>query len=189
MSWEFEHWDNGKVYLHEDRWSEFRKNVEKTGLDHPHNWNNSRIFCRLHTPRKYITELPALGDEDLKYKISHHESWRMIYQPFPAFVRTNEDPEGWLPSWHLWGEDHSKGDEITFLQTNHIFKHTNDSKMIMIGFTPAIRNTFVSFQGQFWLVDNIHKYGIGPNPPPPSKQKKKNKISARSIFEEFKEPW
>lgn len=40
MGWEFEHWDNGKVYLHQERWSNFKKHLEKEGNGYPHNWGH-----------------------------------------------------------------------------------------------------------------------------------------------------
>ena len=183
MSWAFEHWDNGKVYLHEQRWNDFRKDVEKTGLGYLHNYNHNRIFCRIYTPRDRIEDLPAIGLPDLKYKVEGFNKWNVIYQPYPAFVRTNEDPEGWLPSWNLWSEDNNTGDELLIFHTGNISRVDD-----IYSFGITIRNYFVSFQGKFWLMDNYKHYGIGPHSPPPPAPKVK-KLCPRSIFEDFEEPW
>lgn len=188
MTWEFEHWDNGKVYLHHERWEAFRKNIEKYGYNgQQHDWNHQRIFCCLHTPRENLLDIPAPGDDDLKYKIEFTQEWRTIYDPFPAFVRTNEDPEGWLPSWNLWSEDTGDGEQLGLLYTGHI-RHVDSSRlMIVLGSSHIDRNIFASYQGKFWRVDGLHAYGVGHHPPPVPKKKKV--LQPRSIFDPFEESW
>ena len=189
MSWEFEHWDNGKVYLHLERWEAFRKNVEKYGYEgYLHDWNHNRIFCNLHTPRENLLDVPAEGDEGYKHKISHVSDYRVIFQPFPAFVRTGHDPEAWLESWNIWAEDQGEGEPLSILTTVEKWKPQKDDGFIYIRMG-AIRdvNTFASFRGMFWLVDALHYYGIGPNPPPPKKKKKV--LAPRSIFDPQEAPW
>jgi len=188
--WSFEHWNDGKVYLHNDNWEAFRKQVEKNGLVHglkgnyhlPHDWSHTRIFCCLHTPRKDITELPAPGDDDLKYKIESVEEWTMIFEPFPAFRRTQEDPEASLPSWHLWAEDGHEGEKLAILSTGHIYKPADDVFRLML---KRECNHFAAFQGKFWKIDGFVNYGLGPIPP----LKKPKAKTTRSILEPFEQSW
>lgn len=187
MSWEFEHWHDGKVYLHEDRWEAFKKDIEKNGYQgRSHDWLHTRIFCMLHTPRKSIYDIPCPGDEDLKFKIESSEEWKMVYEPFPAFQRTQEDPEGWLPSWHLWAENIGNGEQITILTTGGIYKQPNDG-LIYITFNRVL-NHFAVFRDMIWKIDKFENYGLGPNPPAPVVKPKRKSVS-RSIFEPFEESW
>lgn len=187
MGWEFEHWDNGKVYLHEERWQAFRKNLEKNGNGYPHNWLHERILVRLHSPRDNIHDVPCPGMEHLKYKVEDYDdSWSVVYQPFPAFMRTAEDPEGWLPSWNIWAENRHVdplGEKLTLITTGDIFDRGDG----LISFGRRVKNIFANFQNKFWRVDQYHNYGIGPNPPPPPPPKKK-RLLGRDIFEPF-ESW
>jgi hypothetical protein len=185
MNWPFEHWDNGKVYLHNERWEEFRKNVDKYGQGYPHNWNHTRLFVCLHTPRDSIMDLPAPGDPDLKHRIESHEEWTMIYEPYPAFVRTHDDPEGWLPSWHMWAEDnHVGGESLSILHTGNIYKQSDDG-LIRRRFTS---NHFAAFRCQFWNMQTYVNLGVGPNEPPKKKPKSKL-LMPRSIFDPFEGNW
>lgn len=186
--WSFEHWNDGKVYLHNDNWEAFRKQVEKNGLVHglkgnyhlPHDWNHTRVFCCLHTPRENIADLPAPGDPDYKYKIEGIEEWTMIFEPFPAFRRTEEDPEASLPSWHLWGEDKHDGEKLAIMYTGNIYKPP-----LIISFKQPERNYFAAFRDMFWKIDGFVNYGLGPNQP-----KKKVKVkTTRSITDPFEQSW
>lgn len=187
MVWEFEHWDNGKVYLHNDRWSVFQKQLQLFG-SYPHNWDHNRIFFQLHSPRDIINHVPAPGDDPEKYTIAFtDQSYTTIYEPYPAFVRTNEDPEGWLPSWHIYAEDKHKdpqGEPLAILTTGDIFQNNTS---LYIRLTPVVKNTFAYFRGKFWRLEQYQDFGLGPNPPPPVTKKKK-KI-ARSIHEPFEQSW
>lgn len=187
MGWEFEHWDNGKLYLHNDRWAEFKARIEKEGA-YPHNWDHRRIFFHLHTPRKSLDDVPAPGDKDLKYKIEDVDnSWSVIYEPYPAFTRTEYDPEGWLPSWHIWAEDkHTDGEQISILTTGSIDADPSDSLLISFSLRQRRKNVFALFRGQFWKLTEYQEYGIGPNAPP---KKTKKKTPRRSIFDSFEESW
>lgn len=182
MSWEFEHWDNGKVYLHNERWAEFREKVKKHGNGYPHNWNHKRILLQLHSPRDNLIDVPASGEKGLSHRIESYEEWTMIYQSYPAFVRTEHDPEGWLPSWHIYAEDnHKEGEAVCLLKTGSIYS-TFDIFLLM----PTPKNLFASFRDQFWNVTIIENIGIGPfEPPKPPKSKMKH----RSIFDSFEESW
>jgi len=176
MQWEFEHWDNGKVYLHIEKWNNFKLNVEKNGYNgYKHDWNHKRIFCNIHTPRKNLIDLPAIGEDSKKHKIEDVEEWTLIYDPFPAFSRTVSDPEGWLPSYNLWAEDNHKDGEsvhiLTSIPTGDIF------------YSP--RNYFVLFRDMFWMLNYYEEYGFGSHKPP--KKKKENLV--RSIFEPFESAW
>ena len=184
MSWEFEHWDNGKVYLHNERWENFRENIKRYGNGYPHNWDHKRILLQLHSPRNLLYDVPAPGEERLKYMIESKEEWTTIYQSYPAFIRTKHDPEGWLPSWHIYAEDnHKDGEVVCLLQTGPIYTTIKD--FYILG-TPAT-NLFASFRGQFWSVKIVEEMGIGsaspPKPPP------KIKLKNRSIFDSFEESW
>lgn len=187
--WAFEHWNDGKVYLHNDKWEAFRKQVEKNGLVHglkdnyhiPHDWSHTRIFCCLHTPRENIIDIPAPGDEVLKHTILEVEEWSMIFEPFPAWRRTGEDPEASLPSWHLWAENRRDGEKLGIMTTGHIYKQPDGFILL----TKREVNHFASFQGMFWKIDGFVNYGIGPNPP---MKKKKPKIT-RSITDPFEQSW
>lgn len=189
--WSFEHWNDGKVYLHNDKWEVFRKQVEKNGLVHglmgnyylPHDWNHTRIFCCLHTPRASISDLPAPGDPDLKYKIESIEEWSTIFEPFPAWMRTNEDPEASLPSWHLWAENGNDGEKLAVMYTGEIFKQPNDN--CIYNFKKPERNFFASFQGMFWKIDGYVNYGVGACPP----IKKERPKTVRSILDSFEPAW
>jgi hypothetical protein len=175
--WIFEHWDNGKVYLHNQRWGQFFKNIEENG-DYPHNWDHTRFFCQIHSPRNDIGDLPNIKNKKVAYKFTYN----VIYQPYPAFVRTELDPEGWLPSWHIWSEDnHPVGysEEISFLNlssSNNIY-FIHDS------------HTVVNFHDKFWLVESYVNYGVGPHRPPVPPKKNKSFIRPRSIYEPFENPW
>ena len=187
MTWPFEHWDNGKVYLHNENWLNFRKDIDRNGYkDEKHDWLHHRILCRLHTPRQTILDIPVRGDEDLKYKIESNTTWTTIYEPFPAFERTAHDPEGWLPSWNLYAENnHAVGEEIIILQTGEIFDNTSGS-FLRIRFS-SNKNTFAYFREKYWIVSEYYDYGIGAAAPP--KKVKPKKVAARSIFEPFEEGW
>jgi len=185
INWDFEHWDNGKVYLHNERWLEFRNNVDKYGNGYPHNWNNNRIFVCLSNPHDSMYDLPAVGDVDLKYIIESHEEWKMVYEPYPAFIRSENDPEGWLPSWHMWAEDRSSGEPLTIFETGYAF-HNNPHSFFL---SKTIRNKFASFRNQFWNVLEFNKLGIGVHPPPQPPLKSPKKLTARSIFEPFEADW
>lgn len=191
--WSFEHWNDGKVYLHNDKWEAFRKQVEKNGLVHglkgnyhlPHDWNRTRVFCRLHTPRAYITDLPAPGDTNFKYRIESIEEWAVIFEPFPAWVRTDEDPEASLPSWHLWAENGHDGERLAIISTGHIYEPPKSDGLVPFMLSKVERNHFAAFQGMFWKIDGFVNYGLGPNPP-----KKKPKVkTTRSITEPFEQSW
>lgn len=186
MGWEFEHWDNGKVYLHNERWNAFREKMEKFS-GYPHDWDHRRIFFHLHTPRDAIHEIPAIGDGHLKYTIEDVDnSFSVIHEPYPAFTRTVNDPEGWLSSWHIFAEDKHPPltkESVSFLKTGDIFEQSPG----MIRWGASQTNTFALFRGKFWAVGSYKDYGIGPNAPP-SKVKKKSK-HRRNIFEPFEEGW
>lgn len=189
MSWEFEHWDDGKVYLHEERWEEFRKNVDKYGQGYPHNWNHNRFFICIHTPRDSILDLPARGEDGLKHQIATVQELKMIYESYPAFIRTDHDPEGWLPSWHMWAEDkYVNGESISILTSVNIFWKGDDPNYI--SFRRIQHNVFAKFRNQFWNVKFVNPLGIGPNEPPEPPIKKKPKLLLpRSIFDSFEESW
>jgi hypothetical protein len=191
MSWEFEHWDNGRVYLHNERWKKFRENIEKNGW-YPHNWNHNRIFVQIHTPRDVLQDVPCAGNDGYKHKVERVEDfWSVVYEPYPAFARTEHDPEGWCPSWHLWAEDghiNPHSEQLTLIWTGHIWA-PKDPNIIQIQFHREA-NLFARFQGKFWRVQDYWHYRIGPNPPPPGEVKlKKKKLMPRDIFEEFQSPW
>ena len=105
----------------------------------------------------------------------------MIYEPFPAFVRTEHDPEGWLPSWNLYLEDnHSKEklEELTILETDHIFA-LPESKWSILRVTRDT-NLFAYFREHYWIVTDFKNYQTGHCPP----EKKKKKKKYRSLFDE-----
>lgn len=188
MGWEFEHWDNGKVYLHNERWDAFKKNLFAHG-SYPHNWSHNRVLFQLHSPRDVITEVPAPGDFPEKYKIFETDlAYSTIYEPYPAFVRTNEDPEGWLPSWHIFAEDGHKspqGEPITILSTSDIYQSNRLSVFLVGG---IVKNQFAYFRGKFWRLEHYQNFGIGPNPPPSPSQKKRKKLG-RSLNDPFEQSW
>jgi hypothetical protein len=196
MGMEYEHWDNGKVYLHRDRWEAFRANIEKHGAYNPgfdepylHYWNNERIFLCLHTPRASIFDLPAIGEPDLKYKIESHSEYKVIYQPYPAFMRTEDDPESWLPSWNLWAESNQKnGEDLGILYTGEIFRKEKALFTAYgLGSQTTRKNQFAVFRNQFWLIKDYYDYGYGSHPMP--KPRKKKVLSPRSIYDSFEEGW
>lgn len=184
MGWEFEHWDNGKLYLHEERWAAFKKNIEKYG-NHPHTWEHERIFFHIHTPRDVLFHIPIPGDEELKYKIQEVEKkWSTAYEPFPAFTRTEHDPEGWLPSWNIFAEDKNpQGEPISILTTGTIDQRSS-SFLLGISGLAVRRNVFAFFRNQFWILDSYHEYGVGPNKPVKKSSKSKHR---RNIFDPFEE--
>ena len=187
MNWPFEHWHDGKVYLHNDNWKEFQKEIERNGYKgEKHDWLHNRISLKLHTPRNNIKDIPCPGDEECKYKIEHTTEWSMIYEPLPAFERTNSDPEGWLPSWHLYAEERSEGEKITILFTGNIWKSKESDNFLPISFNITKRNYFAYFQNQYWIMSNYIDHGTGANPPV---KKSKKKAVARSIFDTFEESW
>ena len=188
MTWPFEHWNEGKVYLHNDKWKEFKNEIDKFGYkEEKHDWQHNRIFCKLHTPRDVIINLPCPGDENLKHKIETTAHWTMIYEPFPAFERTRLDPEGWLPSWNLYAEDNRTGEELTILTTGEIFERSEDSIFTLYSTRYTRRNVFAYFKGKYWIVSDYENFGIGSAPPP--KKVKSKKVMARSIFDPFEESW
>lgn len=190
MAWEFEHWDNGSVYLHNERWKKFRENIEKHG-SYPHNWNHNRVFMCLHSPRDILTDVPCAGNDGHKHKIERVESdWSIIYEPYPAFRRSDHDPQGWLPSWHVWAEDQHRnplGEPLCLLWTGHIWA-PKDPNIFQITFNQE-RNLFARFQDRFWKVEDYWHYGIGAHPPPSGDiPLKRKKLMPRDIFEPF-ESW
>jgi len=186
MAWEFEHWDNGKVYLHCERWERFRSQIEKYGGDYPHNWDHQRIFFRIHTPRNLITDVPVEGDDDFKYKIENIEdSFSVIYEPYPAFFRSNIDPEGWASSWHVFAENKNNGEPLTILETSDIYAPKIQTGFFNLNYSTVKKNKFCYFRNQYWILDSYRDYGIGPHQP--KKIKKNNKY--RNIFDPFEGSW
>jgi hypothetical protein len=77
--WPFEHWDNGKVYLHIENWLKFKEEKLKHG-EYPHNWDHKRIFCKLINPRDSIYDIPTYNK--FGYEIeSIIKGYRVIYEP------------------------------------------------------------------------------------------------------------
>lgn len=173
MSFDFEHWHDGKVYLHQDNWNRFKQNIENGG-DYPHNWDHSRIFLKLDAPRKLIKDVPVGG---LTVQ-SADTSYSIIYEPFPAFVRSEEDPEGWLPSWHIFAENnHIKpmyAKPFTILTLSKIGTS-------MKGYQWPETVDVAFFDNLYWRISDYKNYDLGPNPPPKKNKKKKR---YRDIFDE-----
>jgi hypothetical protein len=150
---------DGKVYLHWENWNRF---VEMKEEEYPHDWGHNRCFLRI-----LACDSPTL-DEVIDYV---QETWSVIFEPFPAYWRTKEDPEGWGESYHLWIEDNQK--------------QTDENKVCII----YMRNPanlfpdakYVYFQKKWWKVDLYEHYGLGRNAPkvapPPT--------LFRDIYEDF----
>jgi hypothetical protein len=189
MNWPYEHWDNGKVYLHQERWLEFKDNINIYGNGYPHNWDHKRISFMIHSPRDILTDVPAPGHGSLKHKIEDvDKGFSTIYEPFPAFFRSNEDPEGWLPSWNIWAEDkHTNpiGEELSILTTGPIDIEDDVTRFMRFSIPVVRKNQFIFFRKQFWAFCDFFDYGIGPNPP--MKLKKKQKF--RSVYDSFEKEW
>lgn len=182
MTWEFEHWDNGKVYLHEERWKKYVEDLQNDGT---HYNTRNRILIRLINPRKNLQDVPVPGDDDYKHKITYKEDWNLIYQPFPAFMRTDIDPEGWSPSWNLFADDNDHyAEKFQILNTGPI--HKKHQSFMYIGESTAV-NVFAFFRDEFWSVIYRKELGLGAYPEPP--KQKKTKLQPRSVFDEFESSW
>jgi hypothetical protein len=179
MAWEFEHWDNGKVYLHHDNWRAFRKRIEREGYQgHLHDWNNRRVFLSLYSPADNYHDV-AVHDEI----VTSTELWMLAFEPFPAFTRTVDDPEGWLPSWNLWANDRDGSESVSlfFCEDMPVYRIVPKFQ-----YTPC----FANFRGKFWHVGERKYYGLGVHPPPPKpKPLKKGVLAPRSIYEDFDGGW
>jgi hypothetical protein len=84
--------------------------------------------------------------------------------------RTKEDPEGWLPSWHLWAEDVKDGEEITIFQT---VETIYTSFYVLNTLSTPQRNIFALFRNKYWLVTEFKDYGKGTHSPPKPKKRTK----------------
>lgn len=173
MEWPFKHiGPDGKTYLHIDNWQAFRDEIENRS---DHTWRHRRLFLNLHTPKQ---KLRHLGVPNSRVG-AVYDYFKVIYEPYPAWVRTEDDPDAMLPSWNLFIEDGHKNtpaEQITLFSTLYDFGS---------GIPTTVEGVlFAFFRNDYWIVDDVHDYGIGTFPP----TKLDNKLrSGRTIFREIHE--
>lgn len=168
MGWPFEHYQDGETFLHTTNWLSFKRHKE-SGTEYPHNWLHRRLFIQLHSPRNWINQIPLPEDNSLSlfhptrqlnqpYQINYvSDDWSVIFDPYPAFVRTRDDPHGNQPSFHLWLEDkHQKptyGEPVTLFSTGTTLNAGTDY-------------IYACFRDLYWYVESFHDYGLGVKQPP-----------------------
>ena len=172
--WPFEHHEDGQSHLHIDNWSNFKRHKE-SGDEYPHNWLHRRLFVQLHSPRPTIREVPLPEPEEDNVwtivwtgvtqlrRINQNRvincvsaDWSVIYEPYPAFVRTVHDKDGHSPSYHLWLED--KHPQPTYGEPVNLF-------CTGVNLTNVNENIFAFFRNSYWLVSEFKDYGMGTKRP------------------------
>lgn len=162
MGWPFEHHQDGQVFLHMNNWADFKRHKD-SGAEYPHNWLHRRLFVQIHSPRADLKQVPIPIEEGSLFvrnssrKINCvSDDWSVIFEPYPAFVRTTSDLNGNQPSWHIWLEDkHQKptyGEPMTLFSTGMNLGSGHD-------------NLFAFFRDAYWYVEQFHDYGLGTKRP------------------------
>lgn len=177
--WPFKHiGPDGKTYLHDDNWAYFRKEIEARG---DHNWHHQRIFLKLFNPANGVSLLPGYNG-DTYFMRSVFDDFCVVYEPFPAWVRTEQDPDALEPSWNLFIENgHKKtpGEPIIlFSSMNVLFPFYGEAVV------------YAYFRDKYWLTADMKDYGIGTFPPTNTEEKRRRgRYLVRDITEPFTQDW
>lgn len=169
---------NGQTYLHNDNWEKFIKEREQ---EYPHNWNHRRAVLTLFAPRPTFREIPGVNAETALNTVESNYS--LIFQPYPAHLRTGYDPDAREESWNVFIEDgHANplGEKVTLFSTGCYFFPS--SNVLDFGSRPE---RFVKFRDKYWRVHGIRGGGLGASEPPPPPPKPDKKVCLRSLDDDW----
>ncbi len=163
---------NGQTYLHNDNWKQFIKERE---IEYPHDWGHRRALITLCSPRKSFCELPHVTVFTTLNYIE--DGFSLIFEPYPAHMRTGSDPDGNEESWNVFIED-GVGEKITLLSTSISFWPNP--------YRPFETDVFAFFRDKYWRVLNLQGGGLGVTPPPAlPKPPEKKKMEYRSLDDDW----
>ena len=169
---------NGQTYLHNDNWKSFVKEREK---EHPHNWNHRRAVLTLCQARDTLRDIPGVTENTNLNKLE--DGFSVIFQPYPAHLRTGIDPDGLDPSFNIFVEDgHCQSEEMKLFSTGLYFFPNN----AFLCFGDGKPERFAFFRGKYWRVWSVVGGGIGAAPPPEAPPLvKEEKVNLRSIDDDW----
>jgi hypothetical protein len=166
---------NGQIYLHNDNWKQFLKDRD---AEYPHNWNHRRALLTLCQPRDKFLDLPGVSDITTLNKME--DGFRVIFEPYPAHLRTGIDPDANDPSYNLFIEDgHANGEEVKLFSTDYVFP---TAQFLLWGEDKPER--FAYWRGKYWRIWSVVGGGIG-TVEPPKPQPKEVKFTYRSVDDEW----
>lgn len=168
---------NGQTYLHNDNWKQFLKERE---AEYPHNWDHRRAIVTLCQSRDKFRQIPGVTELTTLNKME--DGFRVIFQPYPAHLRTGIDHDAQDPSFNVFIEDgHFDGEEVKLFSTGHEFFPSNQFTC----WNDDKPERFALWRGKYWRVWSVVGGGIGAEEPPSPQPRQEKKVEYRSIDDEW----
>ena len=169
---------NGQTYLHNDNWEKF---VKERDQEYPHNWNHRRAILTLFCPRNTFRELPGVTEETALNAIE--DNYSVIFQAYPAHLRTTYDPDANEESLNVFiedGQSNFAGEKIFLFSSSYYFFPLACS----FGFGERPER-FAKFRDKYWRVHGVRGGGLGSAEPPPPPPKPDKKVCLRSLDDDW----
>ena len=148
---------DGNIFINMNRWRDFTQHKMN---EYPHNWLHRRLLVLLHSPRNDLGQIPLPQIFNFlpppRTIVQNTSSdWSVIFDVYPAYTRTDSDPEGKLPSHRM------------FLENKHP-KPTYGEPVVLFGTGEGfgeVQTRFAFFRGLFWFCEEMIDYGLGTSEP------------------------